>query len=541
MLRKPFGRRSGVSNPDSGASRRGAPRSLVRLGLTIGALCVIDAVALALAMSLAADGLHVAAAALLVVTGLFNWVFLSERAYPLRWLAPGVVLTLLLVVYPLVYTVHLAFTNYSDGHLLTKEQVVAQLERQHFATEGAADYTWRAYRSPDGRFTLWLTDASGQVFLASAETGLQPLDPADPRLGPTDSEDGLPSSIGDAGKLGRLESVRYLPELEDLSIPVGDDTIRITSLDAAARERQKYTYDPDRDVLIDFETGTEYRPIEGSFTAVDGTTISPGFVALVGPRNFVRAFTDPQILGPFLGVFTWTFAFAGLSVLFVFTVGLALALVLNERRLPLRGIYRALIIVPYTIPGFISALVWVGLLNPLYGPINLGLQSLIGVSPPWFSDGTLAKAAILLVNTWLGYPYMLLVSLGALQSIPGDLYESAQIDGASRRQQFRFITLPLLLVSVAPLLIGAFAFNFNNFAVIDLVTEGGPPTPGWATPAGQTDILISYTYRLAFAGGRGSDYAFSAAISIFIFFIIAAITIFNFRFTRSFEKVSENV
>ncbi len=540
MPPKPSERRS-ANSPSDGAARRAAPSSLVRLGLTIAALCVVDAVALALASNLAADGLLVAAAALLVVTALLNWVFLSERAYPVRWLAPGLLLTLLLVVYPLVYTVYLAFTNYSDGHLLTKEQVVAQLEGQRYAAESAADYTWRAYRSPDGRFTLWLTDASGQVFLATAGAGLHPVDPGDPRIGPTDPEDSLPRSIADAVKLGRLESVRYLSELQNLSIPTGDDTIRITSLDAAARQRQKYTYDPARDVLIDHETGTEYRPVDGTFTAADGSMLSPGFAAVVGPRNLVRAFTDPQIRGPFLGVFVWTFVFAGLSVLLVFGVGLGLALVLNERRLPLKGIFRTLIIVPYTIPGFISALVWVGLLNPFYGPINLGLQSLIGVSPPWFSDGTLAKAAILLVNTWLGYPYMLLVSLGALQSIPGDLYESAQIDGASRRQQFRFITLPLLLVSLAPLLIGAFAFNFNNFAVIDLVTEGGPPTPGSATPAGQTDILISYTYRLAFAGGRGSDYAFAAAISILIFFIIAAITAFNFRFTRSFEQVSENV
>ncbi len=529
------------SSPNGGAAPGAAPPFLLRLGLTIAALCAIDALALALAFSLAADGLLVPAALLLVVTTAVNWIFVSARAYPVRWLAPGLLLTLLLVVYPLVYTVYLSFTNYSDGHLLTKEQVVAQMERQRFAAESAADYAWRVYRSPDGSFTLWLTDAVGKSFLASGEMGLQAIAADDPRLGPVDPEDGLPRTIGESAKLSRLEAVRHLSELQHLSITAGDDTIRITSLDSAARERQKYTYDPIRDLLTDNETGTAYRPVEGTFTAADGATLSPGFAAVVGPRNFGRAFTDPQIRGPFLGVFAWTFAFAGLSVLLVFTVGLGLALVLNERRLPLRGIFRSLIIVPYAIPGFISALVWVGLLNPFYGPINLGLESLFGFSPPWFSDGTLAKVAILLVNTWLGYPYMLLVSLGALQSIPDELYEAAKIDGASKRQQFRFITLPLLLVSVAPLLIGAFAFNFNNFAVIDLVTEGGPPTPGTATPAGQTDILISYTYRLAFAGGRGSDYAFSAAVSILIFFIIAAITAFNFRFTRSLERVSENV
>lgn len=538
-------RRSGSSSPgrsqQGGEARRASPPSLVRLGLTIAALCVIDGIALALGLSLVRNGLLIPAAALLVVTLGLNWVFLSERAYPLRWVAPGALMTLLLVVYPLVYTVYLAFTNLSDGHILSKEQVVAQLERQRFASETGADYTWRAYRTPDGRFVLWLTDTAGKAFLASPESGLQPVEPADPRLGPTDPEDGLPGSVGEAVKLPRLQTIRYLSQLQDLAITAGDDTIRVTSLDAASRERQKYSYDAARDVLVDHETGTEYRPVEGTFTAPDGSTLRPGFSEFVGPRNLVRALTDERIRGPFLSVFAWTFAFAGLSVLLVFSVGLGLALVLNERRLPLRGILRSLIILPYAIPGFISALVWVGLLNPFYGPINLGLQDLFGISPRWFSDGTLAKVAILMVNTWLGYPYMLLISLGALQAIPEDLYESAQIDGASRLQQFRYVTLPLLLVSVAPLLIGAFAFNFNNFTIIDLVTEGGPPTPGAATPAGQTDILISYTYRLAFTGGRGSDYAFAAAISIVIFVIIAAITAANFRLTRRLEQVSESV
>jgi maltose/maltodextrin transport system permease protein len=178
------------------------------------------------------------------------------------------------------------------------------------------------------------------------------------------------------------------------------------------------------------------------------------------------------------------------------------------------------------------------LLNPLYGPINLALERLIGVSPEWFSDGTLAKVAIMLVNTWLGYPYMMLLCLGALQSISSELYEAAQIDGASAIQQFRNITFPLLLIALAPLLIGSFAFNFNNFTLIELVTEGGPPTPGSTTPAGQTDILISYTYRLAFSSGRGTDYAFASAIAVFIFLIVAVITMLNFRLSRGLEEVS---
>jgi ABC-type sugar transport system permease subunit len=128
-----------------------------------------------------------------------------------------------------------------------------------------------------------------------------------------------------------------------------------------------------------------------------------------------------------------------------------------------------------------------------------------------------------------------------LQGIPADIYEAAEIDGAGPTDRFWNITLPLLLVAVGPLLIASFAYNFNNFNVIYLFNRGGPPIAGAQTPAGHTDILISYTFRLAFEGGRGADYAFASAITIIIFLLVASITLFNFRFTRMWEEVSENV
>src|SRR5690606_35102401 len=126
--------------------------------------------------------------------------------------------------------------------------------------------------------------------------------------------------------------------------------------------------------------------------------------------------------------------------------------------------------------------------------------------------------------------YMMLITSGALQAIPKDIYEAAAVDGANVWQRFRNITLPLLLVAVGPVLISSFTFNFNNFNVIYLFNEGNPPIPNTPTPAGHTDILITYVYRLAFAGGRGADYAFAAAITVIIFLILVVITLFNFRF-----------
>jgi arabinogalactan oligomer/maltooligosaccharide transport system permease protein len=147
-----------------------------------------------------------------------------------------------------------------------------------------------------------------------------------------------------------------------------------------------------------------------------------------------------------------------------------------------------------------------------------------------------AMFAILLVQLWLGYNYMFLVITGALQSIPADLTEAASVDGAKPFYAFRTITFPLLLVALAPLLIASFAFNFNNFAAIFLVSRGGPFPPDNPS-AGGTDILITYTYRLAFGGG-GAQYGFAAAISVFIFLIVAVFSIASFRRTRALEEIN---
>lgn len=528
-----------MTDRTQGAPRTGALPSVMQLLGRLAALAVIDAVALLFVYSLFAGDLLIGGVALLVITLAINVVFLVDRLYPLRWISPGVLLLVLMVIYPLFYTAYTAFTNYGSGHLLSKGQVIERLESQYVAPE-AASLAWRAYRSPGGDFLLLLTDPEGNQFIGHPQTGLEVADFSDPRFGPIDPEDDLPTSIGDYEKLARAQTLRYLTALQDVRIEgeiEGEAAeIRIVNLDAAELGQQRYRYDPARDLIVD-RAGVEYRSEEGLFVADDGTELSPGFVDVVGPRNFLRALEDPRIRDPFIGVFVWTFFFAALSVVLTFSLGLGLALILNDSRLPLKGILRTLMIIPYTIPAFISALIWVGLLNPLFGPINAVLSDLLGISPSWFSDPTLAKVAILTVQMWLGYPYMMLVCLGALQSIPGDLYEAARIDGATAFQQFKRITFPLLLVALAPLLIGAFAFNFNNFTVVELVTQGGPATPGAGTPAGQTDILISYTFRLAFAAGRGQDYAFASAIALMIFVIIAVITIFNFRLSRRLEEL----
>jgi arabinogalactan oligomer/maltooligosaccharide transport system permease protein len=210
-------------------------------------------------------------------------------------------------------------------------------------------------------------------------------------------------------------------------------------------------------------------------------------------------------------------------------------------------------VLPYAIPAFISILVWAGLLNDQFGAINsllhnfghlydtilswFGIHQTHTFAIPWLQNPWWARVSVLLVNLWLGFPYFFLVCTGALTSIPADLTEAAAVDGATPRQSFRKITLPLLLVAVGPLLVASFSYNFNNFTMIYLLTGGGPIVNPKSV-AGATDILISYTYKLSFTAGKGQQYGLASAVSILIFFMIAGFSVLAFRRTRVLEDTN---
>ncbi|GAM63214.1 maltose/maltodextrin ABC transporter [Vibrio ishigakensis] len=160
------------------------------------------------------------------------------------------------------------------------------------------------------------------------------------------------------------------------------------------------------------------------------------------------------------------------------------------------------------------------------------LNQLFGISPSWFSDPFLAKTMVLIVNTWLGFPYMMILCMGLLKAIPDDLYEASAIDGAGPFKNFFHITVPLMIKPMTPLLIASFAFNFNNFVMIQLLTNGGPNMIGTSEPAGYTDLLVSYTYRIAFEGGGGQDFGLASAIATLIFLLVGGMALLNLRFTK---------
>ena len=498
----------------------------------LGGLALVDAFAIYLVANMFRDGVWQLGLVISIVTVLINAVFLFEDLYPLRWISPGLALLIIIVLYPILFTVYISFTNYGDGHLLTKPVAIRLIEAETFLPEDAVVYDWTAYVSADGQYLLWLEsadDAVKYVVRPNAEPEVVTGDP--------------PETIDGYRRLNNIERLRHTAQLTALVFGEPPMQFRVSDrlIGKAAQYEQRYVYDPEQDVMLDRQTGVVYRPVEGTFTADDGSRLRPGFQVPIGARNFVRLFTTPALRGPFIGVFVWTIAYAALSVLLTFALGLFLAIVFDVPEMPARGPLRSLMLIPYAIPAFISIPIWVGLLNPQYGVVSRLLLNTFGWTPAWFADPIWSKVGILLIQLWLGFPYMFVISTGALQALPRDVYEAADIDGARAFAKFWFITLPLLLITVGPLLVASFAFNFNNFVVIYLYNRGGPPMSGTPSPVGHTDILATYTFRIAFDSGRGADLGYAAAITVVIFLILVVITFFQFRFTNLLEERSENV
>ena len=255
--------------------------------------------------------------------------------------------------------------------------------------------------------------------------------------------------------------------------------------------------------------------------------------SFVGFANYLEVFTG-SIRKVFFPVLGWTICFAVISTFGSYTVGLLLAILLNNPQMKESKIYRALLIVPWALPSTIAILAWQGLLNEQYGGIN-NLLHVIGMTYniPWLTNPLWARIGIIIVNIWLGFPYMMNVCLGGLQSVSPEYYESAKMDGASKFQCFKAITLPMVTRLSIPLVISTFAANFNNFGNIYMITQGGPARIDNQF-AGYTDILASTTYKMTTWSYR---YDLSATFSVLVFIIVGSLTLLNMHLSGQFKEV----
>jgi arabinogalactan oligomer/maltooligosaccharide transport system permease protein len=496
-------------------------------------LGIVDAIAVYAVLVLIGFQQWIVIAVVVVVAALVNGIYFSRRTLPAKYLTPGVIFLCLFQVFVLVYTGYVAFTNYGTGHNGTKEQAVASLMAS--ALERVPDSPTYPVTVVEqgGALGLLVTTPEGEALVGTSE---QPLQPA---AGAT-FDGSRAIAVPGWNSLQFAQVLQRQGEVTDLSVPFSDDpndgAIRTPDGTSGYLYTSTLAYDEGAGTLTDIDTGAVYRDTGvGAFTAQDGTQLLPGWQIAVGFDNFTRAVTDQRLAGPLVYVTLWTFAFALLSVATTFFLGLFLAITFNNARMRSRAVYRVLMILPYAIPSFLSALVWAGMMNQSFGFLNQVVFG--GASIPWLTDPVMAKVSILIVNLWLGFPYMFLVCTGALQSIPEELQEAATVDGARPWAVFRLIKLPLLLVSVAPLLIASFAFNFNNFNVVYMLTDGGPRDSAAPIPVGYTDILISMVYKVAFTG-QTRDYGLASAYSIIIFIVVAVISVIAFRRTKSLEELN---
>ncbi|GAB2449442.1 arabinogalactan oligomer/maltooligosaccharide transport system permease protein [Conyzicola lurida] len=508
--------------------REKAPLSLSGILIKIIALSVLNAIGvyalfvLFVAGSWLVFGLGVAT--LLVL----DWIYLSRRALPAKYLAPGVFFLVIFQIFVVVYTGYIAFTNYGDGHNSTKDDAInAIVAKSLVRVEDSPAYQLTVVQQL-GTFSFLVTDPDGEVSLGGEGRPLEEVD-----------SDG--TSLDGYETLSFNDILNNQEAISAISVPLTDNpsdgALRTPDGTSAFLYESTLLYDEASDSFTDQATGTVYSDAgNGEFASAEGEALTPGWTITVGFDNFVRAVTDESIRGPLLGVVLWTFAFAFLSVATTFALGLFLAIVFNDSRMRGRKVYRVLAILPYAFPSFLSALVWAGLLNPQFGFVNNVLLG--GADVPWLTDPTLAKISILFVNLWLGFPYMFLVCTGALQAIPDDVIEAARVDGARNWGIFRLIKLPLLMVSLAPLLISSFAFNFNNFNLIYMLTAGGPRDISAGVNVGATDILITLVYKVAFGAVAGRDYGLASAFAIIIFIVVATVSIIGYRRTRVLEDIN---
>ena len=505
-------------------------RGKVAFAIKAISLALITAVLLMLTQSAFAQEQYAIALFLAISIILLNYTYFSKKRVPLKFFLPGILLLTAFVITPILYTVVMSTYNYRTGNYISKEEAIERIKDLAVEpdAEGTAfDVVVGRYR---GEFALLASDINNGRYFISTVNDRIPLDPANLGI----DEIGVAQSAPDfsplpAEKVSGSAAATLRFEYED------EYFLTLESLNVAVVLRQTLEYLQPSDQFRSLITGALYEDNgNGNYVNVNDPEdkLEPGWRDPAWFTNFTRLVQDDRVRTPLFSVFVWTVVFATVTVITQFAFGLLLALALNK---PIRGrrIYRSVLVLPYAMPSIMSILIWGGMFNTEFGAIN----EIIGQQIAWFQDPTFARVAVILVNLWLGFPYFYLVSSGALQAIPSELLEAAAIDGANPRQIFRQITLPLLLQILTPLLIASFAFNFNNFNLIYLLTGGGPREALDGEIAGSTDILISYTYQIAF-GSNIQDLGLASAISVIIFFIVAGISLYGVRRSKVLETFS---
>lgn len=276
-----------------------------------------------------------------------------------------------------------------------------------------------------------------------------------------------------------------------------------------------------------------------AFTNYDFRHIPPAnLIDWIGFSNFTNIFTLSSYRDTFVKVFSWTVIWTVLATTLQITLGILTAVVANQKFVKFRRIFGVIFLLPWAVPAFITIMSFSNMFNDTAGAINTQVIPLLNNLPfvdigniAWKTDPFWTKTAIILIQGWLGFPYIYVMVSGILQSISEDLYEAAKMDGANAIQRFRNITLPAIFLVAAPTFVTQYTGNFNNFSMIYLFNEGGPGSLGGN--AGSTDILISWIYKLTTGGSP--QYSIASALTLIISFVVISISLLVFKKTNAFN------
>jgi arabinogalactan oligomer/maltooligosaccharide transport system permease protein len=458
--------------------------------------------------------------------------YLSSVSVPLKFFLPGILFLAAFVIAPILYTVTMSTFKYQTGNYISKEEAIDRIKLLAI-TPDEAQTTFDVVIGKSGsQFAILASDVISKKYFLSTPTtrtvlGIDQL---------TIDENGIAIKAPNFKPSNESESVSLDKDFSTIGFKFeGDYFIMLEGSSIGAVVRQSYEFIEENGKFENLLDGTFYEDNgKGNFVNANDPddVLQPGWRAPIWFSHYIDIVKNERVRDPLISVFIWTLVFASVTVLTQFALGLLIAMAMNKA---IRGrkIYRSIFILPYAMPSIMSILIWAGMFNTEFGAVNALFNSEIA----WFQNPNFSRFAVILVNLWLGFPYFYLITSGAMQAIPGELSEAAQIDGATPRQVFSKITLPLLLKIVSPLLVASFAFNFNNFNLIYLLTGGGPRNDLDGEVAGATDILISYTYRIAF-GTNVQDLGFASAISVIIFFIVATISLFGIRKSKVLDSFS---
>lgn len=276
-----------------------------------------------------------------------------------------------------------------------------------------------------------------------------------------------------------------------------------------------------------------------AFTNYDFQHIPPAsLIDWVGAENFFSIFFLSSYRNTFVAVFSWTVIWTLCATTLQITLGVFTAVIAHQKFIKFKRVFGIIFLLPWAVPAFITIMSFSNIFNDSVGAINTQVIPFLNNIPfvdiasvPWKTDPNWTKVAIILIQGWLGFPYIYVMVTGILQSISEDLYEAAKIDGANAWQRFSSITLPAIFLVAAPTFITQYTGNFNNFSMIYLFNNGGPGSVGGG--AGSTDILISWIYKLT--TGTSPQYSMASAITLIISMIVIAVSLLVFKKTNAFK------